>query len=143
MQFAASTYSELDFLTEITSRTGCGLLLDVNNVFVSSINHGMDARAYIAAFPMQHVGEIHLAGHDAASDDSGAPLLIDAHGSPVIDPVWELYELTLRRTGAVPTLIERDANVPPLAELLAEAMRANAYLAAEHCRRSTFVAAAE
>jgi uncharacterized protein len=143
VQFAESTYSELDFISEIATRTGCGLLLDVNNVFVSSINHNMDAVSYINAFPARHVGEIHLAGHDERLDDAGKPLLIDAHASPVIDPVWALYELTLKRTGPVPTLIERDANVPPLAELLAEAERANAYLAAENIRGNNFTVAAE
>ncbi len=129
LQFAESTMSELDFISEIARRTGCGLLLDVNNVFVSCKNHNMDAGAYIDAFPVQHVGEIHLAGHDEREDDAGAPLLIDAHGSPVIDLVWALYEYTLARTGPTPTLIERDANLPPLRELLDEANRANACLA--------------
>lgn len=129
LQFEHSTMSEIDFVSEIAKRTGCGLLLDVNNVFVSCKNHNMDALAYIDAFPVQHVGELHLAGHDERLDDAGAPLLIDAHGSPVIDPVWSLYEYTLARTGPLPTLIERDANVPPLRELLDEAGRANACLA--------------
>jgi uncharacterized protein len=143
VQFKESTYSELDFISEIAGRTGCGLLLDVNNVFVSCINHNMDAVSYINAFPTRHVCEIHLAGHDERLDDAGKPLLIDAHGSPVVDPVWALYEITLKRTGPVPTLIERDANVPPLVELLAEAKRANKYLVAEAERRNSFVAAAE
>jgi uncharacterized protein len=143
VQFKESTFSELDFIAEIAGRTGCGLLLDVNNVFVSCINHNMDAVSYINAFPMRHVGEIHLAGHDEFLDDAGKPLLIDGHGSPVADPVWALYELTLKRTGPLPTLIERDANVPPLAELLAEATRANAYLEAEQARHNSFTVAAE
>lgn len=128
VQFEESTMSEIDFVDEIADRTGCGLLLDVNNVFVSCKNHNMDAVAYIDAFPVHHVGEIHLAGHDERIDDAGAPLLIDAHGSPVVDPVWALYEHTLARTGPLPTLIERDANVPPLQDLLDEAERANACL---------------
>jgi uncharacterized protein len=143
VQFKESTYSEVDFVSEIAGRTGCGLLLDVNNVFVSCINHNMDAVSYINAFPTRHVCEIHLAGHDERLDDAGKPLLIDAHGSAVIDPVWALYEITLKRTGPVPTLIERDANVPPLNDLLVEAKRANGYLIAETARRSSFVAAAE
>jgi uncharacterized protein len=143
VQFKESTYSEIDFVSEIAGRTGCGLLLDVNNVFVSCVNHNLDAVSYINAFPTRHVCEIHLAGHDERLDDAGKPLLIDAHGSPVIDPVWALYEITLKRTGPVPTLIERDANVPPLMELLAEAKRANKYLVAEAERRISFVAAAE
>jgi uncharacterized protein len=143
VQFKESTYSELDFISEIAVRTGCGLLLDVNNVFVSCVNHNLDAVTYINTFPAQYVSEIHLAGHDERLDDAGKPLLIDAHGSPVIDPVWALYEITLKRTGPVPTLIERDANVPPMVELLAEAKRANKYLVAEAERRNSFVAAAE
>ena len=128
VQFAESTWSETDFIAEIASRTGCGLLLDVNNVFVSCTNHNMDANAYIDAFPTRHVGEIHLAGHDTRQDEQGTSLLIDAHGSAVIDPVWSLYEYTLEHTGPVPTLIERDANLPPLGELLGEARRATGLL---------------
>jgi uncharacterized protein (UPF0276 family) len=128
LQFAESTMDELSFIAEIARRTGCGLLLDVNNVFVSCTNHNMNANAYIDAFPVQHVGEIHMAGHDERSDDAGSPLLIDAHGSAVIDPVWSLYERTLARLGPVPTLIERDANIPPLHELVAEAGRASRIL---------------
>ena len=141
--FEESTMGELAFLREIATRTGCGLLLDVNNVFVSATNHKYDPVAYIDEFPVEHVGEIHLAGHDERLDDTGAPLLIDAHGSPVVDPVWTLYEHTIRRTGPVPTLIERDANVPPLAELLAEAGRANEILEREAARRNTRLVAAE
>jgi uncharacterized protein (UPF0276 family) len=129
IRFEESTMSEVEFLREIAARTGCGLLLDVNNVFVSAGNHSYDAFAYIDAFPVGAVGEIHLAGHDERLDDAGAPLLIDAHGSPIIDPVWALYAYTVERTGPVPTLIERDANVPPLDELVAEATRADAILA--------------
>jgi uncharacterized protein len=142
VQFRESTMSELDFVAAIARRTGCGLLLDVNNVFVSCTNHNSDPFAYIDHFPADHVGEIHLAGHDERPDDAGGTLLIDAHGSPVVDPVWALYEYALRRTGPVPTLIERDANVPPLAELLDEAMRANRCLAHEERRRNAKVDAA-
>lgn len=141
--FEESTLSETDFLREIARRTSCGLLLDVNNVFVSAVNHGTDARSYIDAFPIEHVGEIHLAGHDERTDDGGTPLLIDAHGSPVADSVWTLYAHVVALAGPKPTLIERDANVPPLPELLAEAARADKVLAAEASRRSGFVAAAE
>ena len=125
--FAASTWSETDFLTEITRRTGCGLLLDVNNVFVSANNHRFDARAYLAAFPLAAVGEIHLAGHDCEELPSG-PLLIDSHGAPVADPVWTLYAEVLARTGPLPTLIEWDTDVPDFATLLAEAQRAQSLL---------------
>lgn len=121
--FESSTIPETDFLRAIVDRTGCGLLLDVNNVFVSCTNHRADPRAYLAAFPLHAVGEIHLGGHDAEELPSG-PLLIDAHGSPVADPVWTLYAETLARTGPCPTLIEWDTGVPDLPVLLAEAARA-------------------
>ena len=143
VQFAQSTMTEIEFIRQIARRTGCGLLLDVNNVFVSCKNHNLDAAAYVDAFPTEHVGEIHLAGHDERSDDAGAPLLIDAHGSPIVDPVWKLFEYTVARVGPVPTLIERDANVPPLAELLMETSRANQILDAEWQRRAARVVAAE
>ncbi len=123
--FAESTISETDFLAEIARRTGCGLLLDVNNVIVSATNHGFDAIAYLEAFPLRHVGEIHLAGYAEAEDDAGRPLLIDAHNSPVRDGVWALYAETIRRTGPVPTLIEWDNDVPEWPALLAEAYRAD------------------
>lgn len=125
--FAASTWAETDFLAEIVRRTGCGLLLDVNNVFVSAINHRFDPRAYLAAFPLAAVGEIHLAGHDAEELPSG-PLLIDSHGRAVADPVWTLYAEVIARTGPLPTLIEWDTDVPAFEVLLAEAARAAAIL---------------
>ena len=121
--FEQSTLTETDFLTRIARRTGCGLLLDINNVFVSTTNHRTDARAYLADFPLAEVGEIHLGGHAEEEVPSG-PLLIDDHGSPVADPVWVLYAETVARAGALPTLIEWDNDVPPFAELLAEARRA-------------------
>ena len=125
--FASSTWAETDFLTEIARRTGCGLLLDVNNVFVSASNHRFDPRAYLAAFPFACVDEIHLAGHDSEDLPSG-PLLIDSHGAPVADPVWTLYAEVLARTGPLPTLIEWDNDVPDFATLLAEAARAQGLL---------------
>ena len=125
--FEQSTLPETDFLSEIARRTGCGLLLDINNVFVSCTNHHADPRAYLAAFPLARVGEIHLGGH-ASEDLPSGPLLIDDHGSPVADPVWTLYAETVARTGPLPTLIEWDNDVPPFAELLAEAQRAGAIL---------------
>lgn len=130
--FAASSWSETDFLTEITRRTGCGLLLDVNNVFVSATNHRFDARAYLAAFPLGAVGEVHLAGHETEDLPSG-PLLIDSHGAPVADPVWALYAEVLDRTGPLPTLIEWDNDVPALDVLLAEVARASDLL--DHARK--------
>ena len=127
--FAASSWSETDFLAELVRRTGCGLLLDINNVFVSATNHRFDPRAYLAAFPLAAVGEIHLAGHDTEELPSG-PLLIDSHGRAVADPVWTLYAEVIARTGPLPTLIERDSDLPPFAALLAEAGRACAILRA-------------
>lgn len=121
--FDNSTWPETDFLTELVRRTGCGLLLDINNVFISATNHRFDPRAYLAAFPLEAVGEIHLAGHDTEELPSG-PLLIDTHGAPVADPVWTLYAEVLARTGPLPTLIEWDTDVPDFAALLAEAARA-------------------
>ena len=124
LAFDESTYAEPEFLSEIACRTGCGLLLDVNNVFVSATNLGLDPRAYIDAFPLDRVGEIHLGGHDEDQDDHGAPLLIDSHGQEVADPVWALLDYTLDRMGRRPLLIEWDANVPDWPVLAAEAQRA-------------------
>jgi uncharacterized protein len=129
LTFAASTWAETDFLAEVVRRTGCGLLLDVNNVFVSATNHRYDPRAYLAGFPLAAVGEIHLAGHETEDLPSG-PLLIDSHGRAVADPVWTLYAEVIARTGPLPTLIEWDNDVPAFAVLLAEAERARAILAA-------------
>jgi len=126
--FEESTLSETDFLAEVASRTGCGLLLDVNNVFVSATNLKMDPRAYIDAFPVELVGEMHLGGHDEDEDEHGAPLLIDSHGAEVVDPVWALYDYTLDRAGPKPTLIEWDTDVPDWPTLRAEADRAAAAL---------------
>ena len=124
LSFAESTFSEVQFIAEIVRRTGCGLLLDVNNVFVSAENLKMPPMAYIEAYPLAHVREIHLAGHDVTADAEGETLLIDAHGSAVAGDVWELYSEVIARIGAVPTLIERDNNVPALEVLVAEAQRA-------------------
>jgi uncharacterized protein len=121
--FEQSTIPETEFLNEVVRRTGCGLLLDVNNVFVSATNHRTDAATYLAAFPIHAVGEIHLGGH-AEEDLPSGPLLIDAHGTPVADPVWALYAALLARTGPLPTLIEWDNDVPPWPELLTEVLRA-------------------
>jgi uncharacterized protein len=133
--FAEVSMSEIEFLREIVRRTGCGLLLDVNNVFVQATNHGFDAGAYIDAFPAEHVSEIHLGGHDDDEDDDGSPLLIDDHGREVADPVWALYAHALARTGAKPTLIEWDNDVPDWPTLLAEAKRADAVIAARRSNR--------
>lgn len=127
--FAQSTMSELDFLTEIARRTGCGLLLDVNNVHVSCTNHQRSAEDYLEAFPMDAVGEIHLGGHAPDTDDAGRPLLIDAHDREVDAAVWTLYEFVIERHGAVPTLIEWDNDVPAWPVLMAEAEAADRILA--------------
>ena len=126
--FDRSTMSELDFLREITRRTGCGLLLDVNNVHVSCVNHQRSAEDYIDAFPMEAVGELHLGGHAPDTDDEGRPLLIDAHDREVDQAVWALYEEVLKRSGLLPTLIEWDNDVPAWSVLLAEARAADAIL---------------
>ncbi|SHI77611.1 hypothetical protein SAMN05444000_10329 [Shimia gijangensis] len=125
LAFAESTWSEPDFLREVAKRTGCGLLLDVNNVFVSATNLNYDPRSYINDYPLELVGEIHLGGHDEDTDDHGAPLLIDSHGKPVVDPVWALLDHTLSLSGPRPILIEWDNDVPEWPELDAEAERAS------------------
>ena len=130
IEYEASTMSETAFLREVLRRTGCGLLLDVNNIHVSCTNHGRDALAYLWDLPLDAVGEIHLAGFARDQDAAGAPLLIDSHGSPVDDAVWRLYAQVIARLGPVPTLIERDNDVPTLATLLAEASRADHMMAA-------------
>ena len=127
VMFEQSTIPETEFLAAIARRTGCGLLLDVNNVFVSCTNHRLDPRAYLAEFPMHAVGEIHLGGHDAEDLPSG-PLLIDSHGAPVADPVWTLYAEVIARIGAVPTLVEWDNHVPDWPILAAELARADGLL---------------
>ena len=127
--FAESTMAETDFLREIARRTGCGLLLDINNVFVSATNQGYDPHRYLADFPISAVGEIHLAGYAEDQDDAGLPLLIDAHNSPVRDAVWTLYAAAIRRLGATPTLIEWDNDLPAWPALLGEARRAERTMA--------------
>jgi uncharacterized protein len=126
--FRDSTMSETDFLRSIVRRTGCGLLLDVNNVFVSAENHGFSARQYLADFPLSEVGEIHLAGHSEQSDDEGDRLIIDSHDGPVADAVWKLYEIVIARAGPLPSLIEWDSNIPEWPVLEAEAAAAQAIL---------------
>lgn len=128
LAFTETTMSETDFIRSIAARTGCGLLLDINNVFVSATNHGFSALDYLADFPLSRVGEIHLAGHDAQADDDGAPLLIDSHDGPVADAVWKLYEIVIRRCGPMPTLIEWDSKIPDRPVLQAEAAAAQAIL---------------
>ena len=126
--FSQSTMSETDFLRELVLRTGCGLLLDVNNVFVSATNHGYSALGYLADFPLGHVGEIHLAGHAEQTDDEGDLLLIDSHDGPVADAVWKLFNIVIGRCGPVPTLVEWDSDIPDWPVLKAEAAAAQAIL---------------
>ncbi|WP_308908446.1 MNIO family bufferin maturase [Pseudomonas canadensis] len=128
LQFQRSTQDETDFISEIIRRTGCGLLLDVNNVYVSCINHQRDPLAYIDALPLHAVGEIHLAGFAEDTDSLGDRLLIDDHGAPIDNAVWQLYEKVLAQVGSVATLIERDNQVPAFGVLLAEAQRADWHL---------------
>lgn len=134
--FSESTIPEVEFLAEIARATGCGLLLDVNNVVVSAVNHGFDPAAYLRAFPVAAVGEIHLAGYTEAEDEAGERFLIDAHGSPAAAEVFALYRTALDLAGPLPTLIEWDNDVPALPRLLAEAARADAALAEEAARRA-------
>lgn len=128
LAFAESTYSEIDFIAEIVHRTGCGLLLDVNNVYVASINQQWDPVRYIEAYPLAHVQEIYLAGFTREADDKGYPLLIDTHDRPVDEIVWSLFEYAIGCLGPIPTLIEWDAKVPAWPELKAEADRAEAIM---------------
>ncbi|WP_315723687.1 MULTISPECIES: DUF692 domain-containing protein [unclassified Bradyrhizobium] len=126
--FHESTMSETDFIRAIVRRSGCGLLLDVNNVFVSAINHGFSPQDYLADFPLAAVGEIHLAGHAVQADDEGTPLLIDSHDGPVAYDVWALFASVIARNGPVPTLIEWDGNIPDWPVLKAEAAAAQTIL---------------
>jgi len=127
LQFVTSTIPEPEFLTALVQRTGCGLLCDLNNIYVTSENLGVDPAAYLDALPPEAVGELHLAGHSANEAD-GRTILIDDHGSPVSPAVWALYEHALDRLGPRPTLIEWDTDIPPLEVLLGEAQRADARL---------------
>ena len=122
--FARSTMDEPEFLTALVKRTGCGLLLDINNVHVSAHNLGFDAEAYIAKLPGEAIGEIHLAGHAENATQDG-PVLIDNHGSCVAPQVWALYASALRRFGRKPTLIEWDSDLPPFSTLMGEALWAD------------------
>lgn len=128
LAFERSTLDEPEFINEVIRRTGCGLLLDVNNVYVSSINHHRDPLAYIDALPLHAVGEIHLAGFAEDTDSLGDRLLIDDHGAPIDNAVWALYRQVLERVGPVATLIERDNQIPTFSTLHAEARQADRLL---------------
>jgi uncharacterized protein (UPF0276 family) len=134
--FSESTIEETAFLAELARRTGCGLLLDVNNVFVAATNHNLDPGDYIARFPLEAVREIHLSGHSETVDELGAPLLIDSHDTPVKDPVWVLYETVISRTGPVASLIEWDNDVPVWPVLRGEAAAAQRMLDAAARQRA-------
>jgi uncharacterized protein len=119
--FPESTMSETSFIVELVRRTGCGLLLDISNVFVSATNHDFAASDYLADFPLEHVSEIHLAGHARQADDEGELLLIDSHDCPVADAVWKLFDVVISQRGPIPTLIEWDSDLPDWPGLKAEA----------------------
>lgn len=137
LTFADSSLEEAAFIHAVIDRSGCGLLLDVNNVHVSAVNHRWDALTYIDTLPLDKVGELHLAGFDEQRDNSGARLLIDSHGAPIAEPVWTLYRQLLERIGPAPTLIERDNNIPAFEVLLAEASLAEQYLTQANTRTPT------
>jgi len=124
LEFQDSCYEEGDFLNEIVKRTGCGLLLDINNLYVSSVNQGRDPFKVIETMTLRSVCQMHLAGHVIDPIDSSECLLIDNHGTPVIDPVWQLYELALEKLGQIPTLLERDHDLPSFSDLMQEAQKA-------------------
>ena len=126
-----SDMDEPDFLVEAARRTGCGLLLDVNNVYVSARNTGIDARAYIEALPADRVGEIHVAGFES-DENFGERLLVDTHAAPVSEPVWELLDFALAHLGARPVLLERDGNLPPFETLMHECRKAESILSRHH-----------
>jgi uncharacterized protein (UPF0276 family) len=136
MQFRHSTIPEWEFMAAVAARTGCGILCDINNIFVSAKNHGWNASAYVAALPIAAIGEIHLAGHSVRELADGGTLRIDDHGSCVADEVWSLYTEALRRFGPIPTLIEWDNNVPPLETLVGQARHADTVIERENeaCR---------
>jgi uncharacterized protein len=126
LRFRHSTIPEWEFLAEVARRTGCGILCDVNNIYVSASNHGWNALAYLDALPPESVTEVHLAGHSVRQLDQGQIIRIDDHGSRVAPPVWDLFEQALKRFGPVPTLIEWDTDVPALEVLMEEAAIAEA-----------------
>ncbi len=133
LQYVESAIPEWEFLVELAERTGCGVLLDVNNIYVSARNHGFDASAYLRAVPRRVVREIHLAGFTVNRFDGGE-ILVDTHDRPVWPAVWALYRQAVQRFGQIPTLIEWDTDLPELAVLVDEARRADAILEERHAR---------
>ena len=139
VNFKSSDMTEIDFIKEIVARTGCGLLLDVNNVYVGGTNHNYSPTDYLAKFPMEHVREIHLAGHAETHEKGGACVLIDAHDRAVLDQVWDLYKRVLSSGVTVPTLIEWDNDVPDWPTLFAEAKKVDQMIEAAQVRHSAHV----
>ena len=128
LEFRGAEMTEWDFLAEVSRESGCGILLDVNNIYVSACNHGFDAMDYLHGIPRASVGEIHLAGHVEQTDDEGDPLLIDSHDRPVAAAVWALYDRVIGQCGPIPTLVEWDSDLPEWDTLAAEAVAAQAVL---------------
>lgn len=124
LTFRHSEMTEWEFLADVSRRADCGLLVDINNIYVNSVNHGFDPLRFLDGLPGERVGQFHLAGHDVDSESDGKPLLIDTHGTEVSEPVWALYREAVARFGRISTLIERDANIPPLQALESEMQRA-------------------
>ena len=124
LDFSTHEMGEAEFISEIIRRSGCGLLLDINNVYVSATNQGFSANGFLDALPVEAIGQIHLAGHSADQDEAGNCLLIDSHNQPVAQPVWELYDAAIEKFGATPTLIEWDDDLPEFTRLRAEASAA-------------------
>lgn len=131
LEYEQSSYQEQDFLNELARRTGCGILLDINNVYVSCQNHGWNALSYLQALTPDRIGEIHLAGHTVNTVDD-KEILIDTHNQPVCEPVWTLYQTALSLLGAKPTLIEWDTDIPDFSVLLNEAKQADLFLEANN-----------
>jgi len=126
--FVESTWEEPEFMAQIAERSGCGLLFDVNNIYISTTNHGLSALDYIDSYPLHLVQEIHLAGHTVDQDDAGRPLLIDTHDDYVCPDVWDLYDCVLAKTGKLPSLIEWDSDIPAWADLAKEVSRTDEHL---------------
>jgi uncharacterized protein (UPF0276 family) len=130
-EFHASEMTEWEFLTEVVERADCGILLDVNNIYVSSQNHGFDPLTYLSYVPADRVAQIHIAGHSKFEK-----YILDTHDHPVLDPVWDLYERAIARCGPTATLLEWDDNIPSFDEVHAEALKANRYLTAATTEKS-------
>ena len=131
LEFRCSRMTEWEFLAAVVSEANCGVLLDINNLFVSARNHGFDAYPYLAHLPCHAVQEIHLAGHTQVTVD-GREILVDSHSAAVCDQVWDLYRTALQKLGPKPTLIEWDTDIPPLADLVGEARKADRILEQIH-----------